>query len=69
MNRIPVSSSNVLEVGYDPRTSTLEVMFQGGYVYQYYDVPEHHYRGLISAGSVGGYLNNNIKGVFRYARL
>lgn len=69
MNRTQVSSSNVLEVGYDPQTSTLEVMFHGGNVYQYFDVPEHHYHGLISADSVGGYLNNNIKGVFRYARL
>ena len=69
MNRIQVSSSNVMEVGYDPQTTTLEILFKGGNVYQYFDVPEHHYHGLVTAESIGRYLNENIKGIFRYARL
>jgi hypothetical protein len=69
MNRDPVTSSNVASVGYDPQTMTLEVEFFGGSVYQYFDVPESEHAGLVGAGSVGGYLNSNIKGRYRYARI
>lgn len=69
MNRDSVISSNVASVGYDPQTMTLEVEFLGGSVYQYFDVPESEYSGLIGADTVGGYLNSNIKGRYRYARI
>ncbi len=39
-----------------------------GQIYQYFDVPEPYYQALISDSSPGTYLNQNIKGVFRYAR-
>jgi hypothetical protein len=34
MDRIPIQSSNVAEVGYDPATMTLEVAFLNGTVCQ-----------------------------------
>lgn len=69
MNRIPVTSSNVASVGYDPKTQTLEVEFQNGGVYQYFDVPGHVYDALMAAASKGTFLNSSIKGAYRYARL
>lgn len=70
MIRTPVVSSNVVSVGYEPATSTLEVEFHGGRVYRYLGVPERHYRALISgAGSVGGYLNRNVKNRYPYVRV
>jgi hypothetical protein len=39
MDRTPVSSSNLSSVGYDPDEQILEIEFNGGRVYQYYDVP------------------------------
>lgn len=69
MNRTPVSSSNVASVGYDAYTMTLEVEFTNGSVYQYFDVPETEYQALVSASSVGSYLNRNIKTSYRYARV
>lgn len=69
MNRIPVSSSNVAAVGYDINTMTLEVEFNSGSVYQYFDVPEAEYLNLIGAESVGKYLNQNIKGNYRYVQI
>lgn len=69
MNRIPVSSSNVAAVGYDQTTLTLEVEFHSGSVYQYFDVPAPVYQGLMSAGSVGIYLSQNIKNSYRYSKL
>jgi len=69
MTRIPVTSSNVDSVGYDTGTQTLEVEFKNGYIYQYFDVPETIYQQMINADSAGKFLINNIKGVYRYARV
>lgn len=48
---------------------TLEVAYRNGAVYQYYDVPQALYEDLLTAGSIGGFLNTQIKNNFRYARL
>lgn len=69
MHREPVTSSNVHSVGYDPDTSTLEVEFKSGSVYQYSGVPQHHYDGMMSADSVGTYLNAHIKNNYPYTKL
>lgn len=69
MNRTPVSSTNVASVGYDQSTTTLEVEFKGGSVYQYFDVPETVYQEFMRAGSLGSFLHNNIKDSYRCTRL
>lgn len=69
MKRQAVASSNISEVGYDENSRTLEVLFTNGNIYQYFDVPPQIYAELMQAGSAGQYLNANIKGNFRYARV
>ena len=69
MERIGVSSTNVASIGYDSTTGTLEVEFIHGGIYQYFDVPEVIFQELINADSKGKYLNANIKGSYRYARV
>lgn len=70
MERIVVVSSNVAEVGYDSATEILEVAFVSGGVYQYFDVPDAVYVGLISAPSVGRYFDAYVKKAgYRYRRL
>ena len=69
MQRTAVSSSNVASVGYDPESSTLEIEFNNGAIYQYFDVNENIYSELLSSNSVGGYLASNIKGKFRFSRV
>ncbi len=70
MNRTPVSSTNLRSVGYDPSTSTLEVEFRHGGIYQYFDVPAARYDGLLSAYSKGGYFDAFIKnGGYAYHRV
>lgn len=64
-----VNSSNVAAVGYDEDSQTLQVEFNNGSTYQYFDVPKNVFEGLISAGSVGSYLNAHIKGSFRFSRV
>lgn len=66
-----VSSSDVSEIGYDFDTATLRIRFlKGGALYDYYGVPEDVYMGLMSASSIGQYLNVYIKkGGYQYARV
>ena len=61
MDRISVRSSNIRSVGYDPESSRLEVEFNSGSIYQYLNVPESEYEGLMNSASKGRYLNRNIK--------
>lgn len=61
MKRAPVKSSNISSVGYDPVTSTLEIEFHHGGVYQYYGVPSQVHDGLMEAESKGSYFHNYIK--------
>lgn len=65
----PVSSSNLEAVGYDSPSETLAVRFKSGRIYQYFDVPKHIHASLMAAESKGGYLNREIKGAYRYARV
>lgn len=69
MEMTNVDSSNVESVGYDENSSTLQVEFKNGGVYQYFDVPEEVFVGLRDADSVGRYLNANIKGTYRYSKV
>ena len=67
MERTPIDSTNLASVGYDPGSRTLEVEFQGGRVYQYFDVPPTRFRELLQADSAGRVLNTRIKGTYSYA--
>ena len=69
MDRQSVSSSNLASVGYDPNSETLEVEFKNGSIYQYYNVPQFMYERLMEAGSVGNFLNTQIKGTYAYSQV
>lgn len=69
MLRTPVSSSDLRSVGYDPQTQTLEIEFNSGEVYQYFNVPVGIYQGLMSAASHGKYFHQNIKNTYSYRRI
>jgi len=68
MRRIPVQSSMLKSVGYDPATATLEVEFHDATVYQYYGVPAIVHRDLLAAPSIGQYFAFFIKTSFRCER-
>ncbi|MDP2716734.1 KTSC domain-containing protein [Rheinheimera sp.] len=68
MNREPVTSTNISSIGYDQDANILEVEFNSGAVYQYFDVPEYVWRELMDATSHGSFLAQNIKGVYSYSR-
>ncbi|MBC8236267.1 KTSC domain-containing protein [bacterium] len=61
MERTYVASSNIRSIGYDTENKILEVEFHNGSIYQYYNVPQNRYEGLMKAGSKGIYLDTFIK--------
>lgn len=61
MRRRAVSSSSLRSIGYQPRTSTLEVEFVRGGVYRYQRVPQVVVDSLMEAESLGAYFNENIR--------
>lgn len=69
MQRQPVSSSNIASIGYESSSQTLEIEFHSGGVYEYYNVPEGVYTGLLTAGSHGVYFHEHIKEKYRFTKL
>lgn len=69
MQRIPVTSSNIRSIGYDPRLVILEVEFTSGDIYRYFNVPEHLYRELMKAPSKDWFLNEYIRYSCRYQKV
>jgi hypothetical protein len=64
MDRELVSSSNIVSVGYDSDSETLEVEFKGTGVYQYYNVPAFLHERMMAADSVGKFFNAEIKNAY-----
>ena len=64
MEREPVSSSNLVSVGYDATSETLEIEFQQTGVYQYLNVPQFMWERLMMADSVGKFFNAEIKNAY-----
>ena len=69
MERQPVESSSLASVGYEKWTRTLEVEFHNGGVYQYLGVPLSVHRDLMTAESLGAFLNTRIKPYYPYQRV
>jgi hypothetical protein len=61
VEREAVSSSNLVSVGYNPDSETLEVEFKNSGIYEYYNVPQFMYDRLMQAGSIGTFFNTEIK--------
>lgn len=68
MDWIAVNSTNVKAVAYDEKSGTLSVEFNGGNIYEYFDVDEQTFEDLLSASSKGSFFNTRIKNHFRYER-
>ena len=69
MERIPVQSSNLSAVGYDPATEILEVEFLNGSIYEYKNVPQIVYDQFMSASSLGSYFNREISRNFPFSKI
>jgi hypothetical protein len=68
MEREPVQSSNLATVGYDPQTEILEIEFQNGMIYQYFNVSPGVYDEFRTASSLGRYFNAMIRNKYPTSR-
>ena len=68
MRRLPVASSAISSVGYDERSSVLEVEFRSGAVYDYFDVPPKVWKALLGAPSKGRFMTRRIRDRFPFVR-
>ena len=69
MKRTDVESSMLASVGYDEKSKTLEVEFNHGGVYQYFEVEKEVYEKLMNAESLGSYFYHNIRDDYDYNRV
>lgn len=69
MNMVRVVSSNIEAVGYDEGRLILTVRFKNGSVYEYYEVSNEIFEGLLLADSVGKFHNEYVKNEYSYKRI
>jgi len=67
MKRNHVESSMIRSFGF--KNSTLEIEFNSGAVWQYFDVPKSVYDEMKSASSYGRFFLANIKEVYEESRV
>ncbi len=63
--RILVESGKLNSIGYDPNSRTLEIQYDNGEVYQYYEVPQVVYSRMMNAEFTFGYFSHHIKYRFK----
>lgn len=63
------NSKTIAMTSYNQNGTALEVKYRNDNVYQYFDVPMELWDELITAISIGGFLELNVKGKFRYAQV
>ena len=68
MHRETVASSAISSVGYDESASMLEVEFESGDVYDYYNVPPKVYEDLLKASSKGRFVSQRIRDRYPFAK-
>ena len=61
-----VESDVIHAIGYDPEIHLLEIIFNDGRIYQYREVPDQVYVGLLRAESKGKYFQENVRDEFLY---
>ena len=67
MTRQNIYSTNLKSVGYED--GILEIEFKTRSIYQYFNVPENVYLGLLNASSKGTFLNTYIKDRYRFRQI
>ncbi|MFE6169893.1 KTSC domain-containing protein [Viridibacillus arvi] len=68
MNMVSVTSSKLVNVGFDPSAMILRIEFKDG-VYEYFGVPERIYNELMETDSKGIYFKRYIKDRYRFVRV
>jgi KTSC domain len=66
---VPVKSSNVAAIGYDPSSQSLFVQFLSSGTYEYSGVSRQRHRALMKARSQGTYFHAKIRNKYTFRKL
>ncbi len=69
MERKTVESSMIHSIGYDKVSKILEIQFNSGMIYKYFNVPQIEFNRMLKAESKGRYFLDCIQDSYEYARL
>jgi hypothetical protein len=69
MKRTPAEPSMLRDIGYDRETETLEIGFNSGTVYQYFDIGQEAFDALMHAPSKGRYFLDEIEPFYEYTEV
>lgn len=62
---VPVTSSNIGALGFDPAAKKLYVQFKAGALWVYHDVEETAHQALVEAESIGSHFGRFIRSKYR----
>ena len=62
-------STVIASMDYNLENGTLRVTFTSGMIYDYKDVPEEVYIAMKTSGAKGIYLNQHIKGKYKFEKI
>lgn len=66
---VPVESSNLKAVGYDPDAKEMHIQFKSGGHYSYANVPPEAHQAFMAADSKGGHFSKNFAGHFKHTKV
>lgn len=69
MDRKNIDSTMIRSIGYDVNTSTLEIEFNSGEVWQYFDFLESSWYELDASDSKGKFFHHEIKNQYSESRV
>ena len=69
MERIAITSTSMISIGYDATAEILEIEFMKGGAYQYSGVPESVYDEMMNSDSKGKYYHANINKKYPFSKV
>lgn len=64
----PINSTAIRFVEYRAQSQELDITFESGGTYTYFDVPDSLYKAFLSAPSKGQFFHKNIRDKFRSSK-
>jgi KTSC domain len=69
MEMTPVTSSNIVAIGYDPATQTMHIKFKGGGSYSAVGVTAEEHEAFMAADSKGKHWHQHLKANHTFSRV
>ena len=66
---VEIRSSNLRSAKYNTETKILEITFNNGNIYEYYEFPQEQFVKFRMTESQGKFLNAHINGKYKYKRV